>query len=124
MIFQPVTLEEVMWLLLFYLIFLLILSIFLKIALGFFSKARHTEFGQVFLTSFIITIIFALVFYFLGGWPAWLIALILTWLLISLRHNTGFLNAIIVTVLAFLIYVLIVILIGALLHVTIELWWF
>jgi len=118
------TLAEVMWFLLFYLIFLLIMAIFLKIALSFFSKARHTEFGQVFLTSFLITITFALVFLFLGGWLAWLIALILTWLIISARHNVGFLSAIIITVLAFLIYVLVVILIAGLLGITIYIWFF
>ena len=95
---------------------------FLEISIEFFSKARHTEFGQVFLTSFLITLTFALVFLFLGGWLAWLIALILTWLIISARHNVGFLSAIVITVLAFLIYILVVILIAAALGVTILLW--
>lgn len=116
------TLAEVMWFLVFYLIFLLIMAIFLKLALSFFSQARHTEFGQVFLTSFLITITFALVFLFLGGVLAWIIALILTWVIISARHNVGFLSAIIITVLAFLIYVLVVILIAAALGVSILLW--
>ncbi|HEC40657.1 MAG TPA: hypothetical protein ENI29_20615 [bacterium] len=61
------TIEEIMWFLVFYLIFLLIMAIFLSIALNFFSKARHTNFGQVFVTSFLITIAFALIFLFLGG---------------------------------------------------------
>ena len=116
------TLTEVMWFLVFYLIFLLVMAIFLKLALSFFSQARHTEFGQVFLTSFLITITFALVFLFLGGVLAWIIALILTWIIISARHNVGFLSAIIITVLAFLIYVLFVILLAAILGVTIILW--
>ncbi|MFX1309192.1 MAG: hypothetical protein ACFE9M_08980 [Promethearchaeota archaeon] len=118
------TLAEIMWFLLFYLIFLLIMAIFLKIALSFFSKARHTEYGQVFLTSFLITITFALVFLFLGGWLAWLISLILTWLIISARHSVGFLSAIVITVLAFLIYVLVVILIAALFGLAINIWFF
>ncbi|MFX0000973.1 MAG: hypothetical protein ACFE9Q_12295 [Candidatus Hodarchaeota archaeon] len=118
MIFQ--TFEEIMWFLVFYLIVLLIMAIFLKLALGFFSKAKHTNFGNVFLTAFLITITFALVFWFLGGWVAWLVVLIITWIIISISHNVGFLSAIVITVLAFLIYVLVVILIGALLHVSID----
>ena len=118
MIFQ--TFEEVMWFLVFYLIVLLIMAIFLKIALGFFSKARNTDFGRVFLTAFLITLTYALVFLFLGGWLAWLLTLILIWVIISASHNVGFLSAIVITILAFLLYVLVVILISALLHVTID----
>jgi hypothetical protein len=114
------TFEEVMWFLVFYLIVLLIMAIFLKLALGFFSKARNTEFGHVFLTAFLITVTFALVFLFLGGWLAWLVALVVTWLLISVSHNVGFLSAIVITVIAFLLYVLVVILLSALLNVTID----
>jgi len=118
MIFQ--TFEEVMWFLIFYLIVLLIMAIFLKLTLSFFSKARNTDFGRVFITAFLITVTFALVFLFLGGWLAWLLALILTWVIISVNHNVGFLSAIVITVIAFLLYVLVVILISALLHVTID----
>ena len=112
------TFEEIMWLLILYLILLLLMAIFLKIALSFFSKARHTDFGEVFLTSFLITIAFALVFLFFGGITAWIIALIITWIIISIRHNVGFLSAIIITVLAFLIYVIVAIIIGAIIDVT------
>ncbi len=115
-----VTFEQVMWFLVFYLIVLLIMAIFLKLALGFFSKARNTNFGRVFLTAFLITVTFALVFLFLGGWLAWLLSLVLTWVIISVSHNVGFLSAIVITVLAFLLYVLVVILLSALLHVTID----
>jgi hypothetical protein len=94
------------------------MTIFLKIALGFFSKAKHTNFGQVFLTAFLITIAFALTFLFLGGWFAWIVALILTFLIISVSHNLGFLSAILVTILAFLIYVLIALVIGWILNTT------
>ena len=112
------TFEEIMWLLILYLILLLVMAIFLKIALGFFSKSRRTDFGQVFLTSFLITIAFAIVFLFFGGLLAWIIALIITWIVISIRHNVGFLSAIIITVLAFLIYVIVALIIGAILDVT------
>ncbi len=119
MIFQ--SFEEIMWLLVFYLIVLLIMAIFLSIALSFFSKARHTNFGNVFLTAFLITLIYALVFYFTGGLLAWLIVLILTWIIISVSHNVGLLSAIVITIIAFLLYVLVVLLLSALLHVTIDL---
>lgn len=120
MIFQ--TFEEVMWFLVFYLIVLLVMAIFLKLALSFFSKAQHTNFGNVFLTAFLITITFALVFLFLGGWVAWLVALIVTWILICVCHNVGFLSAIVITIIAFLLYVLVVLLLSTLLHVTINIW--
>jgi len=94
------------------------MAIFLKIALSFFSSARHTEFGSVFLTSFVITVIYALTFLFLGTWVAWVIVLIVAWLLISARHNTGFFGAIVVTILAFILYIIVAILLGLLLDVT------
>jgi len=112
------TLEDVMWFILLYLIFLIVMAIFLKIALSFFSGARHTEFGSVFLTSFIITVIYALTFLFLNGWVAWVIVLIVAWLLISARHNTGIFGAIGVTIVAFILYVIVAILLGMLLGVT------
>ena len=112
------SLEGIMWFLIFYLIFLIIMAIFLKFALNIFSSARHTEFGQVFMTSFIITIIYALTFLFLGGWLAWLIVLIVAWLIISGRHHVGFLGAILVTVIAFILYIIVAILLGMLFNIT------
>ena len=116
MIFQ--TIEEIMWLLILYLIFLVIMAIFLSIALGFISKSKHTHFGQVFLTSFLITVAYALIFYFLGGWLAWIVALLLAWLIIMVSHNIGFLAAIVVTILAFLIYVLVAFVLGMIIGTT------
>ena len=112
------TLEDIMWFILLYVIFLIVIAIFLKIALSFFSSARHKEFGSVFLTSFVITVIYALTFLFLSGWVAWVIVLIVAWLLISARHNTGIFGAIGVTILAFILYVIVVYLLGLLLGVT------
>ena len=118
MMFQ--TIEEIMWLLILYLIFLVIMAIFLSIALGFVSKAKHTNFGQVFLTSFLITVAYALIFYFLGdwGWFTWIVALLLAWLIIMVSHNIGFLAAIVVTILAFLIYVLVAFVLGMIIGTT------
>ena len=116
------TFEEIMWFLVIYLIILVVMAIFLKIALSFFSKAKHTEFGSVFLTSFIITIFIAIIFLFLGGLLAWIIALVLMWIIISARHHTGFLYAIVITVIAFLLYILVIWIIGALFHITIVVW--
>lgn len=112
------SLEGIMWFLIFYLIFLIIMAIFLKFALNIFSSARHTEFGQVFITSFIITIIYALTFLFLGDWLAWVIVLIAAWLIISGRHHVGFLGAILVTVIAFILYIIVAILLGMLFNIT------
>ncbi|MFO7796167.1 MAG: hypothetical protein ACQERB_12030 [Promethearchaeati archaeon] len=116
------TLEDIMWFLIIYLIFLVVMTIFLAIALSFFSKARHDRFGEVFLTSFIITIIFAITFIFLTGIVAWIIVLILTWLLISARHHTGFLGAIAVSVVAFLLYIIVALIIEALVGIAIFVW--
>ena len=112
------SLENIMWFLLLYLIFLIVMAIFLKIALSFFSSARHREFGSVFLTSFVITVIYALTFLFLGTWVAWVIVLIAAWLLISARHNTGIFGAMGVTILAFILYVIVAYLLGLLLGIT------
>ena len=111
------TLEDIMWFLLLYLIFLIVMAIFLKIALSFFSGARHREFGSVFLTSFVITVIYALTFLFLGTWVAYVIVLIVAWLLISARHNTGIFGAIAVTIVAFILYVIVAYLLGLLIGV-------
>jgi len=112
------SLEDIMWFLILYLIFLIVMAIFLKIALSLFSGARHTEFGSVFLTSFVITVIYALTFLFIGNWVAWVIVLIVAWLIISARHHTGLFGAILVTIIAFILYVIVAILLGILLGVT------
>ncbi|GAG35622.1 unnamed protein product, partial [marine sediment metagenome] len=46
------------------------------------------------------------------------IVLIVAWLLISARHNTGIFGAIGVTILAFILYVIVAILLGMLLNIT------
>jgi len=112
------TLGDILLFLLLYLIFLIIMAIFLKLALGLMSKSKHTEFGNVFLTSFLLTIIYALVFLFLGGWLAWLIVLVLAWLIISTRHHTGFLGAILITIIALILYIIVAIILGLILGVT------
>ena len=108
------SLEDIIWFLILYLIFLLVMAIFLKIALSLFSSARHTEFGSV----FVITVIYALTFLFLSGWVAWVIVLIVAWLIISARHHTGVFGAIGVTIVAFILYFIVAILLGILLGVT------
>ncbi|TKJ27500.1 MAG: hypothetical protein CEE42_02250 [Promethearchaeota archaeon Loki_b31] len=112
------TLEGIMWYLIFYLIFLIIMALFLKLALSFFSKAKHKEFGQIVITAFILTIIYALTFLFLGGWLAWIIVLVTAWLIISGRHHTGFLGAIVVTVIAFILFIIVSILLVVLFGIT------
>ncbi|MFW9951970.1 MAG: hypothetical protein ACFFKA_17770 [Candidatus Thorarchaeota archaeon] len=55
---------------------------------------------------------------FLSGWVAWVVVLIVAWLIISARHHTGFFGAIAVTLVAFVLYVIVAILLGVLLGVT------
>lgn len=101
-----------------YLIALLIIAIFMKIALGFFSKAKHSEFGQVFLTSFLMMLILFLFDFFLPGVIGLIIALVLIWLLISGRHHTGFFGAILITIIAIILYVVVAIILGLLFGIT------
>ena len=112
------TLEDIMWFLLLYLIFLIIMGIFLKVALSFFHDARHEDYGSVFATSFVITVIYALTFLFISGWVAWVIVLIVAWLIISARHHTGFLGAIAVTIVAFILYLIVAYILGLVLGIT------
>jgi len=110
--------EGIIWFFISNLIFLIILAIFLKLALNLFSKAKHKEFGQVFMTSLVLTIVYAVTFLFLGSWLAWLIVLIVSWLIINGRHRTGFLGAIVVTILAFILFIIVIILLVVLFGVT------
>jgi len=91
-------------------------TIFLKIALSLF-KAKHTDFGEVFVTALINALI---------GWiPC--IGCILSWVVINSRHDTGFGTAIVVWLLAIIIglviTVFIVIAILGLLGLTLSLPW-
>ena len=116
------TLEDILWFLLLYLIFLIIMAIFLKVALSFFHDSRHEDYGSVFATSFVITIIYAITFLFISGWVAWVIVIIAAWLIISARHHTGFIGAIAVTIVAFILYLIVAYLLGLVLGVNFILW--
>ncbi len=115
------TLEEIVILIIVYLIFLLILTLFLKISLGFFNKSRHTDFGEVFVTSLFITIFIAVLLLFIGGWIGILFALILMWIIISSRHHVGFAGAIGVTIVALIFYILVIIILRMFLNIPIIL---
>lgn len=90
-----------------FLINLLITTIFLKIALGI-VDAKHTDFGEVFLTAFVITLLSALLFI---HWLITLLSLLLIFFFIANRHDISFCMAIIVAILAIIIAYLVVILI-------------
>ncbi|MHA1273391.1 MAG: hypothetical protein ACTSVV_05500 [Promethearchaeota archaeon] len=101
----------ILWILLF-LVFLVVISIFLKIGLSF-TDAKKTEFSSVFATSLLITIVFIILTLFIIIW--WLViilALLLMWLIIAKRHDITFIKAILVTVLALIAFIVIVWLIG------------
>jgi hypothetical protein len=94
------------------------MAIFLTIAINLFSSAKNSGFGSVFVTSFVITIFYAVIFIFLMGWVAWIIVLLIAWLIISARHHIGFLGAILATIIAFILYVIVAIVLGIIFHVT------
>ncbi len=89
-----------------FLINLLITTIFLKIALGIVG-AKHTDFGQVFVTALVITLLCSLFFI---HWLITIIILILIFYFIAKRHDIGFCMAIIVAILAVVISILVIIL--------------
>jgi hypothetical protein len=101
-----------------YLIILVIMTVFLKIALGLFSRSKNTEFGRVFITSFLITIVLFVFNYLLPGILGLIIALIITWLIISGMHSTGFGYAIAISVIAFILYIIVLVIIGIIFDVT------
>ena len=101
----------IIWYLVTFLIFLILLTIFLKLALGL-VKSKHNDFGEVFVTTFVIILVIAILFLFRLGLLAFLIGLLLMWVIISSRHETGFLGAIVVSILALIIAFIILILIG------------
>jgi len=107
----------ILWYIVSLIIFLLLLTIVLKIALGFVSGAKHKDFGEVFVTSLIIVVVVAIVYLIIPGigFLALLVGLILMWLIISSRHDTGFVTAIGVSVVAFIIAIILLFILGLIL---------
>jgi len=107
-------LEIVLVILIWFVINLLITTIFLEIALSI-VDAKHTDFGEVFVTAFVITILGLLLFIW---WVLTIIALILIIYFIAKRHDIGFCMAIIVAILAkiieFLVIIVLIIVFGTL----------
>lgn len=103
------TMIAILLLLAAFLIFLAFMTIALKIALGL-VKSEHTKFGNVFITSLVIVIVIVIFSLFipLPGWIVVIIALIVLWLIISARHNTGFGRAILVSIIALIVAILLV----------------
>ncbi len=96
-----ITIVIIIW----FIINLLITAIFLKLALGIVG-AKHTDFGEVFVTAFVVTILSLLLFIW---WILTIISLILIFYFIAKRHDIGFCMAIIVAILAWIIELLVVI---------------
>ncbi len=115
---------EILFFILEYVIFLLVIAIFLKLAFGIF-KAENEQFGRVFITAFLITVVTAVVDFVAGLFLAdpWLtivsviVGIIFSLLVISGMHKTGFWRALGVAVVAFILYILIIFLIGFILLV-------
>jgi hypothetical protein len=111
--------EAIILLIVFYLIFLLVMTIFFKLALGMVSKSRHTEFGTVFVSSLIITILWALFGIFFSPLVALLLGLLFMWIIISTRHDTGFAAAIGVSVIALILFIIVVIILRIAFNITV-----
>ena len=99
-----------------FIIYLLVVTIFLKIGLVMLG-AKRTDFGEVFITALIIAIIAALFSYFGGfiGLILAIIGIILIIYFIGERHDIGFCLAIIVVILAVVVYIIVVIIVVAIL---------
>jgi len=100
------------WVLILFFILLFIVSIFLKIALAL-VKAKNTEIGIVFGTAFICAVIMIFFIIFFGVYTLLGVILliggfILCFVIIASRHEISFGKAILVTILAIIIGVLIV----------------
>jgi len=99
-----------------FIFFLFFITIFLKVGLGF-VESENVNFGSVFATAFLCTIIMWLVIvlfnWFLPGllWLiiAILIGLMICWMIIAKRHDIGFGAAIVVTIIAIIAAVIIII---------------
>ncbi|MFX0034861.1 MAG: hypothetical protein ACFE9I_04370 [Candidatus Hermodarchaeota archaeon] len=92
--------ELLIFIILIIVISLLINALFLKIALSVVKSARHTDFGEVFVTALIIALV---------GWIPCL-GCILSWVIINSRHETGFGMAIVVWIIAILVGLIITVL--------------
>ena len=102
----------ILWVLIF-IFFLIFITIFLKIGLGFVDSDKR-EFGQVFATALVCTVIMWLLIFFLPNTLLWLvvavlIGLLICWAIIAARHNIGFGSAILVTIIAVIAAVIIII---------------
>lgn len=98
------------WIVLF-IIGLIIITIFLKLALGLTDKARNNEFGAVFVTSLLIVLCLNLLSMFLGL-IGLIIAVFIAFAIISSRHKISYLMAILVAIVALILYVIVMIIIG------------
>lgn len=107
-----------------YVIFLLLMTIFLKLSLGLFSKAQNTNFGRVFLTSLLITVVVVLVDILFGFIPLepWvstllvaIIGILFILLVISGMHKTGIWRALVIGIIAIILYIIIMWVVGLIL---------
>ena len=96
-----------------FIFFLIFITIFLKIGLGF-VESDNVEFGQVFLTALLCTVIMWLLIFLFPNTLMWLViaillGLLICWIIIAKRHDIGFGSAIFVTIVAVIAAVIIII---------------
>ncbi|MHA1294799.1 MAG: hypothetical protein ACTSQJ_19340 [Promethearchaeota archaeon] len=111
--------EQIILSILVFILALLIITIFLKIALGIIDKAKNTEFKDVFITTLLIVIV--LFIFGLFGLLVLIIGILVAFALISTRHSISYGMAILVAILAFVIYIIVLVVIMILLGITIAL---
>lgn len=89
-----------------FIINLIIMTIFLKLALGMIDKAKNTEFGSVFVTS-LLMVLCLYFFMWLLGLIGLIIGVILVFVILGGRHNISFLTAILVAIVAFILFIIV-----------------
>ena len=109
--YSPYSLTGILIMIALFIISLLIITIFLKIALGMIDKSRNTEFGAVFVTSLLIVWCLNLLSWFLGL-IGLIIAVFIAFAIISSRHKISYLTAILVAIVALVIYIIVIIIIS------------
>ncbi|MGV9173652.1 MAG: hypothetical protein ACOC35_13965 [Promethearchaeia archaeon] len=84
-----------------------------------FVDSKNEDFGAVFATSLIIVIVFAILSLFIGSWLLLIVALILMWVILSARHTYSFGSAILVSIIAVILFIIVVWLLNFVLNITI-----
>ena len=116
--------ENIIWFIISYLIFVGIFTIFLKLGLGMFNNTEQTGISKVLITTSIITLCFIPLSLFIYILIPWIIITILSSVVIKLRHRISYLNGFFATIVVIALYFIITFTLGFMIHInfTIPLW--